>query len=58
MYEAIYFATPMILLPVFTDQPKNAALMQNLGVGLMMDGNKLNEGELLDAINEIINNTK
>lgn len=58
MYEAIYFRTPMILVPIFADQPGNAAVLSSLEVGLYVDFDGLNEFHLLDAINKIINDTK
>lgn len=58
IYEAIYFRTPMILIPIFADQPGNAAALSSLGVGLSINFDNLNEINLLDAINKIINDTK
>lgn len=58
IYEAIYFGKPLILMPVFCDQPGNTGLLLSLDVGRYLDFGKFTEAELLDALNEVINGTK
>lgn len=57
-YEAIYNGKPLIMMPVFADQPSNAARFQELGVGIRVHLLQTNKKELLHAINEVVNNTK
>lgn len=57
-YEAIYFGKPMMTIPIFADQPSNAAIINNLEAGLNIDFIELSEMKLLDAITKIINDTK
>lgn len=46
----------MILLPIFADQPSNAALMKKLGVGIHLNVQELTEAKLLEAVKEVISN--
>lgn len=48
----------MIFIPLFGDQPSNAAFLSSLMVGLYIDFIEITETNLLDAINKIINDTK
>ncbi|KAK7574042.1 hypothetical protein V9T40_011233 [Parthenolecanium corni] len=57
MYEAIYFGKPMIMMPVFCDQPGNAGLLMSLGVGKYLNFVKVTETELSEALNEVVNNS-
>ena len=48
----------MVLLPIFAEQPSNAALLEHIGVGVNLNIQKLTEQKLLDAIKEVINDKK
>lgn len=58
MYEAIYEAVPLVMIPLFVDQPGNAALMKQRGVGVYLDFRSLTKEKLIDAINSVINDTR
>ncbi|KAF2356872.1 UDP-glucuronosyl/UDP-glucosyltransferase [Trinorchestia longiramus] len=55
--EAVYHSTPMMLLPLMGDQPKNAAILHNAGVGIKLSWNDLTEQMIIDAIQELMNNS-
>lgn len=57
-YEAVYTGKPLIMMPIFADQPSNAARFLELGVGIRVHLLQTNKEELLYAINEVVNNTK
>lgn len=57
LHEAIYYGKPMILIPIFADQPGNAGVLMSLGVGKYLDFSKLTETNLLAALNEVLNDT-
>lgn len=57
-YEAIYNAKPLIMIPIFADQPSNAARLNEIGAGIRVHLLQTNKDELLYAINEVVNNSK
>lgn len=57
-YEAINTGTPMILLPLFGDQPANAALLHEMEVGIYVDLKTLSKEMLLMAINSLMKEKK
>lgn len=56
--ECFYFGCPMIVMPVFGDQLDNAQRVVDKGFGKRFDPYRPVESELLEAIDEIINNTE
>lgn len=56
--EAIYEAKPMVLIPFFVDQPGNAALMEEHGVGIYLDFRTLTKAELVKAIRRVIDDKR
>ncbi|XP_014261181.1 uncharacterized protein LOC106673546 [Cimex lectularius] len=54
--EAVHNAVPLISVPFFGDQVKNAIQAENAGYGIRMNFENLTEHNLLLAINEILNN--
>ena len=52
--ESIYHATPVIALPVFADQPRNAYKMAVNGYGVMIDWEELTVDILLKNIKTIL----
>lgn len=52
--EAIDRAVPMILFPVFVDQPFNAKLMERKGVGKSLNLNSITEELLMATIEEVL----
>ncbi|KAH8413432.1 hypothetical protein KR009_011041 [Drosophila setifemur] len=56
--EAQYHGVPMLALPVFADQPGNAAKLTESGYGLDLELNTLDVDEFKATIKEIIENPK
>ncbi|XP_069834341.1 UDP-glucuronosyltransferase 2A2-like isoform X4 [Dendropsophus ebraccatus] len=56
IYEAIYHGVPMVGIPLFADQPDNIIHMKTKGMAVMLDINKMESKDLLDAVNTVINN--
>lgn len=56
--ETIYFAVPIIAIPVFADQRGNAKRAECSGFGVTISFNAINEELLSEKINEILTNPK
>ncbi|XP_018027156.1 UDP-glycosyltransferase UGT5 [Hyalella azteca] len=54
--EALHLGTPILGLPVFADQPKNAKLHEVMGIGRKISWPDLTEQLLIDTIEELITN--
>lgn len=52
--EAIDRSVPMILIPLYGDQIRNAKIVEARGAGILVDYAKLTENILADAINKIL----
>ncbi|KAK7069026.1 hypothetical protein SK128_007339 [Halocaridina rubra] len=55
--EAIYHAKPILVLPIYGDQPKNAQTIVSKGIGISLDWDDLNPTLLIDTITTLINNS-
>ncbi|RWR98361.1 UDP-glycosyltransferase 203A2-like protein, partial [Dinothrombium tinctorium] len=53
--ESLYFGKPMIVMPLFGDQPENAQRAVDTKIGERFDPFTVEEGELLDAIDRLLN---
>ncbi|MPC91787.1 UDP-glucuronosyltransferase [Portunus trituberculatus] len=58
LQESIFHATPLLVLPIFSDQPRNAMFVENSDIGRMLVWDELTVDSLVDALTDIINNTK
>lgn len=56
--ESVHFAVPLLTFPVFYDQFTNAAITRDLGIGLSLNLQELDESSLLMSINEVIQSRK
>ena len=56
--EAIYHGKPVLGLPVFGDQPRNADKLKNQGIGRMLVWEDLTEDILLKEITELMTNPR
>ncbi|XP_069945335.1 UDP-glycosyltransferase UGT5-like [Cherax quadricarinatus] len=56
--EAMYHATPILVLPIFGDQPRNAENIAGKGIGLSLNWKELSVDRIVTTIQEIINNPK
>lgn len=58
VYEALYHKVPMVLLPIFADQPAMGARVTKKGMGVVLDRAKLTHETVKNVIEEVINNPK
>jgi len=56
--ECIYFGVPMIVFPLWFDQPGNVARVTYHGLGLKGDFKKISQKELQGLIEEVTSNPK
>ncbi|RWS14663.1 glycosyl transferase-like protein [Dinothrombium tinctorium] len=56
--ETLYFGKPMIVMPLFSDQPDNAQRAVESKVGVFFDPFTVEEKQLLKAIDELLNNSE
>ncbi|XP_069996425.1 UDP-glycosyltransferase UGT5 [Penaeus vannamei] len=56
--ESLYHGTPVVALPVFVDQPKNAMAIQKHGVGIALVWEELSVDLIVNSIQEVMNNPK
>ncbi|KAH8352530.1 hypothetical protein KR084_004781 [Drosophila pseudotakahashii] len=56
--EAQYHGVPMVALPIFGDQPGNAAVMEKSGYGLALELLTITEDTLREALTEVLENKK
>lgn len=58
LYEAICSGVPMIMVPLFGDQPSNVKRMERHGVGVILNLPDLTSQKLLEALETVINDTR
>lgn len=58
MTEAVSYGVPLVCLPVFGDQFKNAKLMSAAGFGVELSFSHLTRAAVDWAVNEVLNNPK
>ncbi|XP_050693307.1 UDP-glycosyltransferase UGT5-like [Eriocheir sinensis] len=58
LQESIFHATPLLVLPIFGDQPRNAMYVESSGLGRMMEWEELTADRIIDALTDIITKTK
>ncbi|XP_064112820.1 UDP-glycosyltransferase UGT5-like isoform X6 [Macrobrachium nipponense] len=58
LQEALFHGTPMVVLPLFGDQPTNAARVVANGWGRSLDYKDLSVDLIISSILEVMNNTK
>uniref|UniRef100_A0A6P4FGA1 UDP-glucuronosyltransferase 1-6-like n=1 Tax=Drosophila rhopaloa TaxID=1041015 RepID=A0A6P4FGA1_DRORH len=56
--ESQYHGVPMVALPIFGDQPANAAVMEKSGYGVALDLLTITEDSLREALKEVLENEK
>ncbi|XP_017086628.2 UDP-glucosyltransferase 2-like [Drosophila eugracilis] len=56
--ESQYHGVPMVALPIFADQPGNAAAMEKSGYGLSLELLSITEDSLRNTISEVLENKK
>ncbi|KAG0719706.1 UDP-glucuronosyltransferase 2B14 [Chionoecetes opilio] len=58
LQESIFHATPLLVLPIFSEQPKNAMFVENSGLGRMLVWEELTADSIVDALTDIITKPK
>lgn len=52
--EAIYHGVPMVGMPIFGDQPSNAAAVEESGMGVIMAISELSKETLLQKLKTVL----
>ncbi|XP_069179905.1 UDP-glycosyltransferase UGT5-like isoform X2 [Procambarus clarkii] len=58
LQEAVYHATPLLALPVFVDQPRNALIVRESRLGRSLVWEEITVDIIVDALIDIINDPK
>ena len=59
VYEALYHAVPMVIIPLLLDdQKENAARVAHKGMGIHLDRTQLTEKVFMDAVSSVLNDTR
>ena len=56
--ESLYHKVPLLCMPIFADQPDNAARLVERGLGLALDRYNINHHLVTEAITEILQNKR
>ncbi|CAH3045402.1 unnamed protein product [Porites lobata] len=56
--ESAYHGTPMVVLPLFGDQPANAMKVFEAGMGVILEAQDLTPVQITDVITEVLTNPK
>ena len=56
--ESIYHRVPILAMPIFADQPDNAARIVERGLGLSIDRHTVTEKKVTEAIRKILDDPK
>ncbi|KAI6184687.1 UDP-glucuronosyltransferase [Aphelenchoides bicaudatus] len=54
--QSVYAGAPMIVVPLFADQPRNAFMVESRQIGVQLDKFNLNADVLIDAIQKVVYN--
>ncbi|MPC53573.1 UDP-glucuronosyltransferase 2B14 [Portunus trituberculatus] len=58
LQESIYHAKPLLVLPIFGDQPRNGMFVEDSGLGHMLVWAELTADRVVDTLSDIISNPK
>ena len=58
IYEGICHGVPMVMMPLFGDQPDNVDYMVARGVAVVIDVFDVTTEKVLEAINKVVNDTR
>lgn len=53
--ESIHYGVPMVAMPIFGDQPSNAAAIEESGFGFQLDSNNLSKEIIVEAFKKVLN---
>lgn len=54
LYEALYHAVPVVVIPLIGDQPDVAARVKTRGMGLSLDIMTITTEKIVDTLNAVI----
>ncbi|KHJ97800.1 hypothetical protein OESDEN_02212 [Oesophagostomum dentatum] len=54
VFESAYAGVPVITIPLFADQLRNARMLEYRGVGLVIDKDEVTEKRLINSIKEVL----
>ena len=54
LYESAYHGVPVVAVPLFGDQPTNAAKAEHVGLGLVVDYKISSPQQLFETIEHVI----
>ena len=58
LQESVYHSTPLLVLPIFGDQPKNGLFVENSGLGHMLVWEELTADTIVDALTVIVSRSR
>ncbi|XP_063840845.1 UDP-glycosyltransferase UGT5-like isoform X2 [Scylla paramamosain] len=58
LQESVYHNTPLLVLPIFGDQPKNGMFVENSGLGHMLVWEELTADSIVDALTDIVSSPR
>ena len=58
IYEAIKHAVPMVIMPIFADQPSNAVRVEAKGMGRVIDKDSITYETVKEAVVDVLENPR
>lgn len=58
LQEAVYHATPVVVLPIFGDQPQNGYFVKDAGIGHLLMWEELTADAIVAAVTDVANNPR
>ncbi|XP_071491818.1 UDP-glucuronosyltransferase 2C1-like [Diadema antillarum] len=58
VHEALYFGVPMVIMPLFGDQPANAAAVADRELGVVIDRSTITEDKFRKAVRQVLDDPR
>lgn len=58
VWQAIYHATPLVVMPIFADNFRNAHMVRERQIGEAVDFDSVTEDTLTEAISSVVENSQ
>lgn len=58
LQEAVYHVTPVVVLPIFGDQPQNGYFVKAAGLGHLLFWEELTADTVVAAVTDVANNPR